>query len=393
MAITGLTDRTPSFKEIARLRLGIPKSEALVSGPQEISYFRPDFRPDALDAATDFMTFYGPKPDRVTIRLPFTQIDRCWDAFYEVYNKTGMLGMADGKKWLYLRSNQTGELLVKDGVPTNATGLPVDENGMAYLPFDKTVPVYSYKSKKGEDVAVFAKPTGRLKVLIPVLKRAAYVLVITHSVYNIMRISEQLAGVAAIAQSAGMTLPMVPMVLSRRLENISVSIKGRKSMQDHYLLNIEIDPVWMSAQFDFLNTLMPGKTVVPLALAPKIEAVAPEDLSESNGEEYAEPDNQSEPEQPDEQPEPEVQTDSIPAADDIAWPAAVLSDCVKNRWVSTETKAAEVLGRSKFVTPQTDPEYLKRWVSYYVAQRKSQDQNGAVEYADQTVANLISNGK
>lgn len=288
MPITGLTDRQPSFKEIARLRLGIPKSEAEASGPKEISYFRPDFRPDAQDAAVDFSKIYGMQPTLINIRLPFSEIIRCWDAYYEVYNKSGMLGMADGTRWLYLRHNQTGELIVKDGVPQKPTGF-LDENGMSYLPFDKATPVYSYKSKQGQDVPVFAKPTGKLKVLIPELKRAAYVLVITHSVYNIMKISEQLAGIDMIARNAGLSLPMVPMILSRRQETISVSYNGRKSMQPHYLLNIEIDPAWMEAQFKYLDTILPGALPVmrPQILLP--QTLTEEDLSENEPEAEAEP--------------------------------------------------------------------------------------------------------
>jgi hypothetical protein len=287
MAIAGLTDRSPSFKEIGRLRLGIPKSEMATGGPKEIPYFRPDFRPDATDSCTAFTLIYGDQPTEIHIRLPFPQIDRCWDAFYEVYNTAGMLGMADGQRWLYLRHNKTGELLVKDGVPVHAMGLPTDENGMAYLPFDKDTPVYSYTSKKGGDVAVYAKPTGRLKVLIPELKRAVFIQVITHSVYNCRRISSQLAGIEIVAQNAGMTLPMVPMVLSRRKELISVSINGKKSMQEHYLLNIEIDPVWMEAQFKYLDALMPGMTPTLRMQLPQGEEVKPEDIEEptvDNGE-------------------------------------------------------------------------------------------------------------
>jgi hypothetical protein len=290
MAITGLTDRSPSFKEIGRLRLGIPKSDMAkdASGPKEIPYFRPDFRPDAADSFAAFLAIYGEQPTEIHIRLPFPQIDRCWDAFYEVYNTAGMLGMADGSRWLYLRHNKTGELLVKDGMPIHAQGLPVDENGMAYLPFDKNTPVYSYKSKKGEDVAVYAKPTGRLKVLIPELKRAVFIQVITHSTYNCRKISSQLAGIEIIAQNAGMTLPMVPMVLSRRKELISVSINGKKSMQEHYLLNIEIDPNWMEAQFKYLDALMPGITPTLRMQLPQGEELEPEDVEEptiENGEE------------------------------------------------------------------------------------------------------------
>jgi hypothetical protein len=282
MPIAGLTDRLPSFKEIGRLRLGIPKSEMATGGPKEIPYFRPDFRPDAADSFAAFLAIYGDKPTEIHIRLPFPQIDRCWDAFYEVYNTTGMLGMADGMRWLYLRHNKTGELLVKDGVPIQAQGLPADDIGMAYLPFDKNVPVYSHISKKGGDVAVYAKPTGRLKVLIPELKRAVFIQVITHSTYNCRKISSQLAGIEIIAHNAGMTLPMVPMILSRRKELISVSINGKKSMQDHYLLNIEIDPVWMEAQFKYLDALMPGVQMAAPMQLPQGEELEPEDVEEES---------------------------------------------------------------------------------------------------------------
>lgn len=294
MPIIGLTDRTPSFKELGRLRLGIPKSEADVSGPREISYFRPDFRPDAGEAVEQFTKIYGDKPTRINVRFPFTQVERVWDAYYMCYNKSGLLGMADGQKWLYLRNNQSSELLVKDGMPSQVSDkLPVDSNGLPYWPFDKKIPVYSYKSKAGADVAVFAKPEGRLKVLVPELKQAAYMTVITHSIYNVMRISEQMAGIEQIARNAGMSLPLVPVVLSRRKELISVSIDGKKAMQEHYLLNVEIDPDWMEAQFKYLNALLPGVTPLPAQLSLPAwtdNGVPPEDLSEDeSGEEVVQP--------------------------------------------------------------------------------------------------------
>ena len=268
MPILGLTDKSASFKELGRLRLGIPKKE-MERGPKEIGYFRPDFRPDAMDAATAFTQAYGTAPTAIHIRLPFPEIVRCWDAYYMVYNKTGLLGMADGQRWLYLRHNRTGELLVKDGSPQKSDGLPLDENGMPYMPFDKTVPVYSYVNQKGAEVAVYAKPEGRLKVLIPELKRTAFVTVITHSIYNIIHLTEQLAGVAEVGRNIGMTIPLIPMVLTRRKELISVSFDGKKSMQEHYLLNIEIDPAWMEAQFRYLDNVLPGTLQIgaPVSLA------------------------------------------------------------------------------------------------------------------------------
>lgn len=291
MPIIGLTDRSASFKELGRLRLGIPKDQAAQSGPKEIGYFRPDFRPDAMDAAQVFSQVYGAKPTQVNVRLPFKEIARCWDAHYMVYNKTGLLGMADGERWLYLRHNQTGALLVKDGIPENSADKPVDSNGMPYMPFDKRKPVYSYKSSKGQDVAVFAKPEGRLKVLIPELKRAAFVTVITHSIYNVLRLSEQLAGIDQLAANVGMSLPLVPMVLSRRKELISVSIDGKKAMQEHYLLNIEIDPTWMEAQFKYLSGVVPG--ALPVLTAVQL-LPSPDEVSETD--EFVEPDEYWQPE-------------------------------------------------------------------------------------------------
>lgn len=287
MPIIGLTDRQSSFKEIGRLRLGIPKKDALISGPKEIGYFRPDFRPDAMDAAKLFTDIYGATPDRIDIRLPFAEISRCWDAFYMAYNKTGLLGMSDGVKWLYLRHNQTGELLVKDGAPANSDSLPIDVNGFPYMPFDKTIPVYSYQNKKGQDVAVYAKPEGLLKVLIPGLKRAAFVTVITHSIYNIIHLTEQLAGVAEIAKNIGMTLPLVPMILTRRKETISVSINGKKAMQEHYLLNIEIDPAWMEAHYKYLDGVLPGalQTGKAIAALPAYIPTVQEVTEDEDGEE------------------------------------------------------------------------------------------------------------
>ena len=300
MAIVGLTDRSPSFKELGRLRLGIPKAEAAAHGPKEIAYFRADFRPDAGDALATFIQVYGEKPTAIRFRLPFNEIPRCWDAWYEVYNKHGMLGKADGKRWIYLRHNKTGELLVKDGIPTHMEGTQVDETtGEVYLPFDRTVAVYSYTGQKGQEVQVFASPAGRLNILIPELKRAAYVQVITHSLYNCIKISEQLAGIAEIARNVGMTLPQVPMLITRRKETISVTFGGHKQMQERYMLNIEIDPLWMEAQFNFLAGLMPGtlKEIVPQLGAGAVKRVyAPEELEEDGAAEAGAADMPPEPE-------------------------------------------------------------------------------------------------
>lgn len=261
MSIIGLTDGQPSFKEIGRLRKGAPKTAGTLS---DLTYFRADFRPDEMSAAQEFATVYGNTPTRINIRLAFPLIQNCWDAWWEVYNSSGMLGQADGERWLYLRHNKTGELLVKNGVP--------------HMAFDPTVPVYSYRSeKKNQDIPVFAKPTGKLRVMIPELRRAAYVLVLTHSWYDVGQISSQLAGIKELAERIGMTLPMVPLVLTRRPQTISVAYNGKKSLAEKWLINIEIEPEWAAAQFKYLEQIQPGMLLPAPAPIPALPAGVPDE--------------------------------------------------------------------------------------------------------------------
>lgn len=259
MSIPGLTDRSPSFKEIARLRKGKPKAQGL----GDLDHFRMDWRPDLnhleLEAVEIFKAAYGDQPNHIKARLAFTKIDRVWDANFRCYNSAGLLGQAggidglDGLYWHYLRDNKTGKMLVHDSRSTE-TGEPV--------PFDPKIPVYSYKNKKGQDVAVYARPEGQLKLLLPELRLANYVTLMTHSWYDIGNISEELAAIQETAQNVGMTLPMVPLVISRRMDTISVSYDGRKRMEQRSLIHVDIDPSWSGPQFDLLQAVVPG-TALP----------------------------------------------------------------------------------------------------------------------------------
>lgn len=304
MPIPGLTDRTPSFKEIGRLRKGAAKQPDNVKWhPSDLEYFRPDFRPDLgkaeQDAVERFKAVYGEKPQRIDVRLAFPEIVRCWDAFFMVYNTAGLLGQAGGIEgreglwWIYLRSNKTGEILVQNGEPEKA--------------FDPTVPVYAYKNLKGVDVAVFAKPEGRLKLLVPEMRLANYMQLITHSWYDISNISQELAAIDHLAKSMGMTLPMVPLVLSRRMENISVSIGGKKRMDKRSLIHLDVSPVWAAAQFQVLDNMLPGGVRELPALPPGVvEEPEEEDEAEEQQEQPKtvevtvppEPEPQEEPVQP-----------------------------------------------------------------------------------------------
>ncbi len=242
MPIKGLTDtQTVAFMEIGRLRKGAPKGKGL----KDLTYFRPDFRPDQKQAEADFLEAYGEQANNIRIRLPFPDISQSWDAFYMVYNTTGLLGKADGEKWIYLRDNKTGEILVRDGVP--------------HKKFDPYIPVYAYYSQtKKMDIPVYARPEGRLRFVIPELRRAAFVTLITHSIYDVAKISQQLYAIQVWALIFHKKLSDIMLILSRRPEEVSVTIDGKKAREVKNLVNIEVDPVWAAAALELQERLLPG---------------------------------------------------------------------------------------------------------------------------------------
>ena len=270
MPINGLTKGIEAaFKESFRLRKGVEKDENNPAWkPEDLTYFRPDFRPDEKESAAIFYSAYGKEPERIFIRFPFRDIDRCWDANYTCYNKSGQLlhaGDIPGREGLYfhyLRHNKTNELLVRNNV---------DKSGN-YVPFDPRVPVYSYKSRKGEDVAVYAKTEGRLKFMVPELKRAVFGLLVTKSIYDCANISKEFLAITELISNVGYPLPMVKMILSRRWDMVCCTIHGQnKHMEQKNLCHIDMDPEWSAPLFDMLESIRPG-----VALPAPIEFDFPE---------------------------------------------------------------------------------------------------------------------
>lgn len=256
MPIVGLTDESPSFREIGRLRKGAPKSEGL----KDLTWIRADFRPGETEAIARWAQAYPPQPTQVNVRLAFRKLSASWDANWEVYNTVGQLGRADGFRWMYLCDYKTNKVLVKDGIPLiDDPNLPIDENGMPYMPFDRNAIVYSYYSKANKrDEPVYPRMVGRLKALIPELGKLAFMLVITRSIYDVYQLNGQLLGVKMVAENLNMPLPMIPLVLSRRWSTVSCSYDGKKHKSEQCLLNIEIRPDWAEEQFKLLESIKPG---------------------------------------------------------------------------------------------------------------------------------------
>lgn len=241
MPIIGLTDRNMSFPEIGTIRKGAPKTANRPG--KDLEYFRVDIDAKEVDAMSRFEDAYGSMPDEINILLPFDEIERFWDAWLEAYTAGRMVARSDGEFFTFLVDLETGEPIVKNGINLR-TG--------------KQEPHRDYIGKAGKS-DITTKPTGRLKVIIPELRRLAYLTVKTTSFYDLINISEQLK---AIKHISGGFLKGIPLVLRRRPKMISTpGDSGKRVRREKWLISIEADPSWVRPKFDeVLRLAMPDTT-------------------------------------------------------------------------------------------------------------------------------------
>lgn len=235
--IKGLTDRGLSFPEIGQIRKGAKKTGNRPG--EDLTYFRVEFDEREKKAEESFWAVYTNKetgkrePQAIRIILPFDEIERMWDAWYEGYTAGRMVARADGEIFTYLIDAKTNRILVKNGIDIE-TGMP--------RPFIEGRPVGFYTSN-GKEMPIFCKPSGRLKVIIPELARAVYLTVLTTSIHDILNISDQLR---AFQQINGGRLSGIPLVLRRRPKAISTpNADGTRARRVKWLLSIEADPEWV----------------------------------------------------------------------------------------------------------------------------------------------------
>ena len=243
MAIKGLTDREISFPQIGDIRKGMMKDGVskstgrAYSAPVDLDYFRVEFDERETEAQEMFAESYKdklPQVREINIVLPFNDIERVWDPFCEAYTAGRMVARSDGATFIYLVDLKTGKPVVINGL---------DEDG-------KPVPHKDVVGMAGKTV-IKCRPVGRLKVILPELRRAAYVVVHTTSIIDIRNISEQLA---AIKQINGGRIVGIPLVLKRRPKEISVpNDDGTRRRLTKWMLSIEADPKWVSAKLEAMH--------------------------------------------------------------------------------------------------------------------------------------------
>ena len=221
MPIKGMTDQLPRFPQIGTIRKGAPKGKNRPG--RDLTYFRVEFDEQEEETAERFREIYGEEPREISINLPFDEIDRCWEAWQEAYRAGALIHRCDGEFIEYGINTRTGEVLVRGGL---------------HLETGERVPC---SGKVG------CKPHGRLRVIIPDLRRLAYLMVLTGSINDIVSISAQLQ---ALRDLNGGRLRGLPLVLQRRPKRISTPSgpNGKRARRETWLLSIEADPRWVEAK-------------------------------------------------------------------------------------------------------------------------------------------------
>jgi len=246
MPIKGLSDRGMSFPEIGAIRKGAKKTENKPGA--DLSYFRVVFDEREVKAQETFLSVYGSQPAAVRIILPFDEIERMWESWLEAYTAGRMVARSDGEYYVYLIDTDTGEMLVKNGIDIK-THLP--------RPYIDGQPVGYYTDGNGKKKPIYCKPSGRLKVIIPELARAAYMTVLTTSIHDIANISDQLRAFQALNRGR---IAGIPLILRRRPESISCpNPDGTRVRRVKWLISIEADPEWVKAALQETKRLaLPG---------------------------------------------------------------------------------------------------------------------------------------
>lgn len=211
MPIKNLTDRPPQFPRIGILRKGSPKQKGK-NGREIYGKDLEGFRFDTEDAEAlnAFTQAYGDEPRQVNMFLPYATTEENFQTWQEAWSASSLQHRCDGETCTAWLDKKTGKYR-RDPIP---------------CPGD-------------------CKPVGRLLVIIPELRRMAYVQVETHSVNDIIEIQQNLL---ALEQSRG-TLRGIPMVLSRRPREISTPRdNGQRARVTKWLLHVEAAPRWVDLQ-------------------------------------------------------------------------------------------------------------------------------------------------
>lgn len=243
MPIVHLQDNRPAqFPCIGKLRKGGAKRQN-ANGKEimgaDLKHFR--FVTDDAAAAQSFAAYYGPEPTAINVLMPYRTATENFSAWLEEYRAGGMVRRCDGATQAFHR----------------------DANGRSDL---TPIPCLRTQGKPCN-----CKEVGRLAVIIPELARLAWVMVETHSVYDIIQLTENLQAAEVLRGS----LQGIPFILSRREREISTPDgNGGRARRVKSLLFLEPDPSWVQRQLAAVQY-----AALPMVDMPAMDLPAPRQLT------------------------------------------------------------------------------------------------------------------
>ena len=256
MPIKGLTDRgAPTFPKIGDIRKGAKKTDPKRPGP-DLTYFRFASITGEEEVAALFAEIYGDEPREINVFLPFDETSRNFEAWMERHTASALQCRGDGETAFLWR----------------------EKGKMQHAP--KKCP-----SPRCADCV----ETGRLKIIVPELKRLAYVTVHTTSIWDIIELT---ANLDALRKLTGNGVKGIPLVLKRRPRSISTPTKDGSVRREKWLLSIEADPRWVKAQLAAMErAALPAGDYTHIE-APEVDTITDEITGEWDGELF----DQNEPE-------------------------------------------------------------------------------------------------
>ena len=250
MPINGITDKQAAFPEIGQIRKGAKKTDEKKPGI-DLDYFR--FVADT-ETMRAFKELFGDKPQEIRFLSPFNTTAEVFEAWKEEYAASSLKHRCDGEtcvRWL-------------------------QPNGQ-----------YSTEPKKCPGGC---KQTGRLKIVIPQLKRLGFVTVHTTSIWDILTIHQNLSAIEMLRGS----LRGIPLVLKRVKRAISTpsGSNGGRARREKWLLSIEAAPEWVEKQLAGMQQtalLQAANEPLMLSAGNIAEIEADDENDEDNGEAMASP--------------------------------------------------------------------------------------------------------
>ena len=264
---------TASFPEVARIRKGSAQTQK--DGKTQIGKdlgqkLRIAFEPGNEEISRRFEDLHGGfLVDRIHAMIPF-DMSLCWSHGYEAYSSGGRVALVDDETETYvmLRNPVTFDYEVLDGQPfkkfTRGESIQYERNGKA--------------------VKLAIKPFSRLKLFLPELERFVFVLLQSTSFYDRENLKSQLAAIQMIADTVNHgSVSGIPFDIYRMPKSVLWKSDTGAKRVEKWLLNIEIDPSWVSRATQRMGALAMSFGQLPILIEGTDDPDSDEDDEEVHG--------------------------------------------------------------------------------------------------------------